>query len=87
MIQRSGDWLTARVGAEIMMMSAAKGNYLGINEVGARIWDLIDPPIELATLCDRLTREFEISIDQCRIEVGAFLADMEKHGAIAIDPA
>ena len=84
MIERRGDWLSARVGDEIMMMSAEKGNYLGVNEVGARIWELIETPNDIDTVCAVLQREFVIEPDTCRTEVEAFLEQMEKHGAVAI---
>ncbi|KQS03802.1 hypothetical protein ASG11_05715 [Sphingomonas sp. Leaf357] len=87
MIRRSGDWLSARVGDEIMMMSAARGNYLGVNEVGARIWELIETPSDIDTICTTLVQEFAIDLDTCRAEVTQFVSEMEKHGAIAVDPA
>jgi hypothetical protein len=84
LIERRGDWLSARVGDEIMMMSAEKGNYLGVNEVGARIWELIETPSNLDAVCAALQREFVIEPDICRSEVEAFLEQMEKHGAVAV---
>ncbi|MES2056359.1 MAG: PqqD family protein [Pseudomonadota bacterium] len=84
MIERRGDWLSARVGDEIMMMSAEKGNYLGVNEVGARIWELIETPSDIDAVCAALQHEFVIEPDICRSEVEAFLEQMEKHGAVAV---
>jgi len=85
LIRRNGDWLSARVGDEIMMMSAEKGNYLGLSEVGARIWELIETPRDMESLCAVLQQEFEVDAETCRADVGAFVADMGKHGAIAVD--
>jgi hypothetical protein len=87
LIERKGDWLSARVGDEIMMMSPEKGKYIGMNEVGARIWELIEQPSDITALCAELEREFDVSPEACRTEVDSFLAELEKHGAVAIDPA
>ncbi|MEO9131206.1 MAG: PqqD family protein [Sphingomonas sp.] len=87
MIERKGDWLSARVGDEIMMMSPEHGKYIGINEVGARIWELIEAPRDVATVCEELQREFEVSSEVCKAEVDSFLAEMEKHGAIIVNRA
>lgn len=87
MIERKGDWLSARVGDEIMMMSPEHGKYIGVNEVGARIWELIEAPRDVATVCEELQREFEVSPDVCKAEVDSFLAEMEKHGAIVVNRA
>jgi hypothetical protein len=87
LIERKGDWLSARVGDEIMMMSPEHGKYIGVNEVGARIWELIETPSDVATVCEELQREFEVSPEICKAEVDSFLAEMEKHGAIVFNPA
>ena len=44
LVRKQGDWLAAKVGDELVMMSAEKGNYIGLSEVGARIWELIETP-------------------------------------------
>ena len=83
LIQRKGDWLSARVGDEIMMMSHHHGKYIGMNAVGARIWELIETPRDSATLYAELQQEFAVSSEACEAEVDAFLAEMEKHGAVS----
>jgi hypothetical protein len=86
MVRRQGDWLSARVGDELVMMSAEKGNYIGLTEVGARIWELIETPSEMDVVCARLQQEYDVAPDTCRTEVEAFVNEMVKHGAIALDP-
>jgi hypothetical protein len=86
-IRRRGDWLSATVGDELVMMSAEKGVYIGLSEVGARIWELIDTPQEIDTLCATLLGEYEVAPETCRAEVEAFLGELATHGAIALDPA
>jgi hypothetical protein len=87
MIRRQGEWLSAKVGDELMMMSVDKGDYVGLSEVGARIWELIETPLEFANLCDKLQDEFEVSSETCHAEVEVFLDELAKHGAILLDPA
>ncbi len=81
-ITKSTDWLCARAGDEVMMMSASQGTYIGLNAIGARIWDLLDTTQDTGILCDRLIEEFEVEEAQCRAEVEAFLAELEQHKAI-----
>jgi len=85
MIHRKGDWLAAKVGDELVMMSAAKGNYIGLSEVGARIWELIDSPRTIESVCDALVAEYDVDPVTCRAEVDAFLANLDQHGAVQID--
>ena len=86
-VRKRGDWLATRVGDEVLMMSAEKGLYLGLNAVGARIWDLIDTPLATDQICGRLVAEFEISPAACRAEVERFLEELARHRAIDLDPA
>ena len=85
MIHRKGDWLAARVDDELVMMSAAKGNYIGLSEVGARIWELIETPRTIESLCDALVAEYEVDPTTCRAEVDSFLATLDQHNAVRID--
>ncbi len=85
-IRRRGDWLAAKVGDELVMMSAEKGNYIGLSEVGARIWELIETPRHVDAVCAQLQDEFDVTPDVCRADVETFLNELEKHGAIALDP-
>lgn len=87
MVRKQGDWLAARVGEELVMMSADKGNYIGLSEVGARIWELLETPQEVDAVCARLQEEYDVTPEACRAEVESFLNELAGHGAVALDPA
>jgi len=87
MVRRQGDWLSAKVGDELVMMSAEKGNYIGLSEVGARVWEIIETPSEFDAVCAQLVQEYEVEPDICRAEMKAFLNELVKHGAIALGPS
>ena len=86
-IVRTGDWLTARIGHELVMMSAGAGIYLGLTEVGARVWELLETESELDRICEALEREFDVSSDVCRAEVQVFVQEMASRGVVAIEAA
>jgi hypothetical protein len=86
-VRRQGDWIAAKVGEELVMMSAEMGNYLGLTAVGTRIWELIEVPRCFDDICAVLESEFDVAPETCRGEVGQFLVELEKHGVIALDTA
>jgi hypothetical protein len=86
-VERKGDWLCAQVGDELVMMSAERGCYIGLSEVGARVWALIAEPAELDAVCAALQREFDVAPDICRAEVSAFLSELAAQNAVALAPA
>jgi hypothetical protein len=83
--KRQDSWLAAQVGDELVMMSVDSGVYIGLNEVGARVWDLIETPRDVGDLCAKLSEEFETTPETCRPEVEAFLAQLQQRGAIKRD--
>ncbi len=84
MIYRTGDWASAKVADEIMMINIEQCLYLGMNAVGARIWELIEQPAEIEVVCAALRTEFDVAPDVCRAEVDAFVKKMAAYGAIAV---
>ena len=86
MIARKGDWLSAKVGDELVMMSVSKGKYLGLSDVGARIWELIETPRSFDDVMAALLSEFDVTAETCRAEVETFLKDLASHDAISLDP-
>lgn len=85
MVRRRGDWLIAKVGDEFVMMSRQKVHHIGITEVSARIWELIETPLEVDAVCAQLRQEYAIPADVCRAEVEAFLNDLAEQGVVALD--
>lgn len=85
-VQRSGEWLSAMMGEECTLMSVETGNYITLSRVGARIWQLIEAPVAVPTLCDRLTTEFDVPAAICATEVDAFLQDLLATEAITLSP-
>ena len=86
MVRKQDDWLAAKVGDELVMMSAEQGNYIGLSDVGSRIWELIETPRNIDDVCAQLLNEFDVTPEICRAEVETFLNELVKHGAIALDP-
>ena len=82
MFTRNDGWLAALVGEELVMMSAESGAYLGLNDVGAKVWEIIDQPKALSDICEGLAREFETTPQACQPEVEAFLTELEARGAV-----
>jgi hypothetical protein len=85
-VRKQDGWLCAKVGDELVMMSVQKGHYIGLNDVGARVWALLDQPSDVDGICAQLVCEFEVAPDVCRTEIDQFLQDLVKHGAATLDP-
>ncbi|MDB5679099.1 PqqD family peptide modification chaperone [Sphingomonas bacterium] len=84
-IYRDGDWLSTRVGDDLVMMSAAQGNYLRLSEVGARVWELLEQPRSRDDLHAVLVAEYDVAPEVCRAAIDEFLATLADRRAVRID--
>lgn len=74
----------ADLNGEKVMMNLDKGRYFALNEVGSRIWDMMDRPLTVRDIVDAMTREYEIDEQSCAKEVLAFLGKMYDEELISV---
>lgn len=69
---------------EKVMMNLEKGQYFALNEVGSRIWDVIDKPTSVGEITNVLLSEYEIDADTCIEAVLDFLGKMNDAELISV---
>jgi len=57
---------------------------LRLNPIGARIWNLIQEPRQVAQLQDQLLSEYEVDPARLATDVRELLADLAEHGLIEV---
>src|SRR6185295_1481786 len=70
---------------DIVAMSLATGEYVGLDSVGSHIWRLIDEYESLDRVRDGLMREYDIDDDTCRAELQAFVSTLEERSLVAAE--
>jgi hypothetical protein len=81
-VVRKPDPLSSQVDEDLVIFSAENGMYYGTEEVGKRIWSLIETQTTVKSLCDTLMQEFEVDRETCEREVVAFLDQLNQEGLI-----
>ena len=76
--RKAGVEMRRLTGAGILV--DARGNHFGVNQVGVRIWDLLDDAGSVDALVETLLREFDISATRCRAEAEAFVGELVARG-------
>lgn len=74
--QRSQTVLASAVGAEMVMMDIDVGKYYGFNDVGTRIWDLLETSCSIQFICEQLLQEFDVEPETCEQEVISFIENL-----------
>lgn len=85
-VARSPDQVSGDLDGKTVLLSIQNGEYYNMNEVGSRIWALIEQPMTVAALIERLLAEFEVGRDQCEREALAFLEQLRKDKLVRIEP-
>lgn len=78
-IERNSEIDATDLDGEVVMMNMEKGQYFMMNEVGSRIWEIIEEPIKVCELIEALLSEFEVEREECENTVMEFLDDLN-HG-------
>ena len=74
----------ADLGGEAVVLDPHTGRYYGLNELGARIFELSQKPRSVDRIMATLLQEYDVAEDQLRTDVIAFLREMETRELIEI---
>ena len=76
------DQIGCNLGEEEVILDLASGVYYGLNNVGSRIWELIQKPTAVGQIVDVVLAEYDVDRDQCIDAVNKFLSEMAEHGLL-----
>ena len=80
---RASDDVAARgLDGEAVLLDLASGTYFGLNEVGARVWELVEAGTTLGALRNTLLAEFEVEEGVLAADLARLLADLEQRGLV-----
>ena len=74
----------ADLDGEKVMMNLDKGQYFMMNEVGSRIWELIDESTPIVNIIETLTNEYEVDEETCENTVMEFLGRLKDADLIKV---
>jgi len=67
---------------EAVALDLDAGQYYGLNAVGTRIWQLLADGRSVASICDILVEEFDVTPDAVGPDVDAFIDDLLARGLL-----
>ena len=80
----SKDVLFQEVSGETVLLDLASEQYFGLDEVGTRIWVLLNEGQDLDGMVGTLLEEYEVGRDQLEADVRALLASLLEAGLIKL---
>lgn len=79
------DQVSSDLGGEVAILDLKAGVYYGLDEVGARIWDLIEKPMRVGEIRDVLVDEYDVAPDRCERDLLALLQKLADAELIEVD--
>ena len=76
--------ISSDLGGEAVILNLKTGVYHGLNEVGARIWNLIEQPSSVSDIKQTLLQEYEVEAQQCDRDLKALLEHLLAAGLIDV---
>jgi hypothetical protein len=76
------DQLSSNLDGEAVILHLTAGTYYGLDEVGARVWALVQEPRRVADLCRVLLAEYDVEPARCERAVLALLEELAGAGLI-----
>jgi hypothetical protein len=77
---------SCEVAGETVILDAASGQYFALNPVGTSIWQQLQSPRSVGSLCEMLRAEYDVPAEQCEADVSALLVQLAAKGLIRMGP-
>ena len=76
------DVVSRELDGELVVTSLSMGGFLRLDDVGRKIWTLLEQGQSLDSIVTALTGDFDVDTAACRGDVEAFLDDLAERGLL-----
>ncbi len=83
-IQIGEDTVYRELGGEAVILSLETGNYFGLNEVGLRIWQLIQDERSLRNVRDALVKEYDAPAATIEADLVRLVEELSTKGLVRV---
>lgn len=81
-MQRAPDVIFKQVGEELVLLDFDGAVYYGLDEVGARIWQLLGETDSVDAIVERLMGEYDVTRETLRADVERLLEELASRGLV-----
>ena len=79
--------ISSELNGAVVILNLASGVYYGLNQVGARIWELIQQPCTVEHIQSILVEEYDVTPDACQQELLRLLQELKNAGLVEVSDA
>jgi hypothetical protein len=74
----------SNLAGETVILNLDSGVYYGLNEVGSRVWEMVQEPVAVNAIRDALLEEYKITADDCEKELLSLLETLAENRLIEV---
>ena len=83
-IEISTEVLSQEVYGEMVLLDLKSEEYIGLNEVGARIWQLLQDGKDLKEISDILIDEYDVSKEELDGDINRLVVELQDAGLVVV---
>jgi hypothetical protein len=83
-IVAANDLLSTEFGDEVVILNLRDGVYYGLEDVGTRIWQLLQRPVSVLAIREALVADFDVDSARCERDLRLLLTDLAARGLVEI---
>lgn len=83
-VSRNPETASRIIAGEAIVLTPRDSKIRNLNETGSRIWELLETHPTVGSIIERLHAEFDVSEDQAREDVLAFLEELLARGLVTV---
>ena len=82
----SSEVMSQEVSGETVLLDLKSESYFGLDEVGTRIWQLMQEKGDLQAVFETLLEEYDVEADQLNTDLSELLGELEEAGLVVLEP-
>lgn len=80
----AGELLASEFGDELVILNLRDGVYYGLEDVGARIWKLLQAPVSVPAIREAIVAEYDVEPARCERDLRTLLGELSAKGLVEV---
>ena len=86
LVRASVQQASADLHGEVVILNVGNWSYYGLEEIAARIWQLLQQPRKVVEIRDTILAEYDVTSERCEQDLLEFLKNLAGAGLIECEP-
>lgn len=83
-VVRTKDQVSTHLGGDVVILALNSGEYYSLEDVGARIWDIIQDPKTVKEVLDISLHEYDVESEGCKRNLLELLQELANAGLVEV---